>query len=232
MQDHQSAALVKLREYGIEARVSEIDAVAVGRDLHAQRSETLRCVTDFFQRALNVGQGQRGDEAEFFRMLPAERCVFLIDRPRDLTGKPRVAMIGVGRRHGQQSVVETRVRHELQMRLFRPLRNGKAFLRHNVDAEAFQPVDIGRQHRVGVKIHTPSRFPVCRRQRRKFSQESRRRRDAGQFQKITSFHICFPLQTGADLPRHLAELRALRQRPRAAADAQHLPGVRPVHIAH
>ena len=88
--DDRAAPIERVKDR-IEARIGEVNAVGVGRQLDPVNLQSIEGVVDLRQRLLDRRQGQCREQPEPLRILLDERGAVFIDLARELDGLDRIA---------------------------------------------------------------------------------------------------------------------------------------------
>jgi hypothetical protein len=120
--EYDGLAAVQVGQQRCEARVAQIAAGVAGQQYDAVGVQGVQGVLGLRDRALDVGQGQGGEQPEPARIGAYEVGGVLVDLPRPLPGLGVIAQVGTGRRNRQHAGGDAVAVHELQRGRWGPVR--------------------------------------------------------------------------------------------------------------
>jgi hypothetical protein len=157
MHEDDGAPAVQLREERLVLRRAQIAAVRVGEEDHARGAEGVERVAGLLERPVDVGQRERGEEAEARRMVlrdPRQELVRAACHGARLPVAPPARVeVNPRRGDGQDRRRDLLLVHETERVLGRPLRERAPA--GVPDPRAAQPLGVRGGQRVVVDVDSP-----------------------------------------------------------------------------
>ncbi len=151
MDDDDGVPLVQDFHQRVQFFVAKILPPAVGRQLHAVRSQGVERIDGFADGSVHVGQRQGGAELEPTGIIRFQPGAMLIITACCLLTFFRIVEIRLRGRHRQDGASYASLLHELQMRTDIPRRKGKAFVHRGI--VLLQCLHIKRQDIMAMHIN-------------------------------------------------------------------------------
>ena len=151
MRDDDRLPFVQRGHERVQRRVAEVEAPAVGGDLHAIRVKMVQGKCRLLDGPFHIRQGQCGAIQEAPRVLALYGRAAGVELPRGPARLFPVIKIGVRRRHGKQACPDGRLVHEGQMPLHLIGGQRKGFRKGS--AVLFKPLHLVRKNRMRMDVN-------------------------------------------------------------------------------